>query len=334
MAGWSIHATGGSSVASGSSPTVSYNNQDINSFCQQVRDLYNNSFQANACNVSSAASRLLKDNCGGVPNNPNDPNNPNNPNNPNQPPGGTGRIISCNVSANQNMPFQMLIPASPLGFSKAKLSLSERRGGIWGFFGLTRKVVEVEAIYRPIQGRIPETLTAVVRYNDTATKRKVVMKHSGYAGGPLSMNIDVNGTNLMIDCNRPQNPGGTTNNLRNGTNGAPFNNSPNGSPVITGTPMSDVGNLVCVGSSRVTGSNEEENIQFIKPINSFVAGEMVPVTEAVSVSIDKANSMLTINSNIDQLLGPNMTSSSSVKADTLVESSEGVGNAKITCSVK
>jgi hypothetical protein len=80
--------------------------------------------------------------------------------------------------------------------------------------------------------------------------------------------------------------------------------------------------------------SHQQDIQWIKPINSFVAGEEVSITDAVSVSLDKATSILTVHTNVDHVLGPNMTSSSSLRSDLLVEANEGIGKAKMTCSVK
>ena len=51
----------------------------------------------------------------------------------------------------------------------------------------------------------------------------------------------------------------------------------------------------------MTGSEYDENIQFIRPLNSIVNGEEISVTEAVKLSVDKASGVLTIRTNINKI---------------------------------
>jgi hypothetical protein len=299
----------------------SYNAQDLNNFCSQMRAIYDEAGQPSACQVQTVVSRILSEHCpnNGMqppntnPNFPGQPGFPSQPGNPNFPPGlGSGRFISCNVISNGSFPALLSVPAFG-GPGFAFVTLNERRGTknlkdiVLGAVGISRKIGEVKVTYRPAQGKIPETLTATMEYKDSVAGRTVKVKHSGSASAPLSLDASINGSQITLECN----------NLVNNKIALP-----------------ESANLVCVGSSHMVSQQYEENIQFIRPINSFLSGEPVQVSEAVSVMVDKVSGMLTVNTNIDSLLGPNMTSSSSLRADALIEASEGLGKAKFTCSVK
>lgn len=289
-----------------------YDVQNMSNFCEQMRAIHNEASLPNGCNVQEVSSRILTENCsnfGGV----NPPNtNPNwpNPNMPGSPVGPfpSGRIINCSVVSNGSYPTTLMIPAgSGRGF--AFTTLNERRGGVAGFFGFSRKLGDVRVNYQPTQGRTPETLTVVVNYKDRAGKgeRNTVSKHSGFAGSELKLDTMINGSQITVECNKG---------------------------MVPSAPINESGNLVCTGNSHVTGSTYQRDIQFIKPINSFVAGEEVVVSEGIRISLNKATSMLTVHTVADGLLGPNMSSSSSLRSDLLVEASEPIGKAKMTCSIR
>ena len=283
-----------------------YNNQDINSLCQEVRNIHNESLQGTgSCNVSAATSRVLQEYCGGTGGaNPINPINPIYPN-PNQPV----KFLNCNVRVDDSWPtpVSLLAGNGPSGYV---LSLTEMKSKtLLKFFHLNypSRLGSVKFTYQPAKGRIPETLTVVANIKDKAAKRNVMVKHSGFANSKIEMNAVINGMNLNVSCNNNQ-TGGLT--------------------------LSEVSNLVCVGSSHMTTSRYEENIQFIRPLNSIVSGEEMSVTEAVSLSLDKASGMITMRTNIDSEYGPDVTSTSSLRADALAEAYEGIGKAKITCSIK
>lgn len=288
-----------------------YNNQDINSLCQEVRNIHNESLQGTgSCNVSAATARVLQEYCGGtIGNNPNNPNFPNNPNYPYPNPNQPARFLNCNVRVNDGWPTPVSLLAGS-GPSSYKLYLAETATkSIFKFINVyyPSSLGEVKLSYIPAKGRIPETLTVVGKIKDKAADRRVMVKHSGFANSKVELNAVINGMNLNVSCN---------NNLTGGMT------------------LSDVTSLVCVGSSHMTSSRYEENIQFIRPLNSIVSGEEMMVTEAVSLSLDKASGMLTMRTNIDSVYGPDMTSTSSLRADALAEAYEGNGKAKITCSIK
>jgi hypothetical protein len=279
-----------------------YNNQDINSLCQEVRNIHNESLQGTgSCNVSAATSRVLQEYCGGVGGI--------NPINPNPFPNQPARFLNCNVRVNDGWPTPVSLLAGS-GPSSYKLYLAETATkSIFKFINVyyPSSLGEVKLNYMPAKGRIPETLTVVGKIKDKAADRRVMVKHSGFANSKLELNAVINGMNLNVSCN---------NNLTGGLT------------------LSDATNLVCVGSSHMTSSRYEENIQFIRPLNSIVSGEEMMVTEAVSLSLDKTSGMLTMRTNIDSVYGPDMTSTSSLRADALAEAYEGNGKAKITCSIK
>ena len=285
-----------------------YNNQDINSLCQEVRNIHNESLQGTgSCNVSAATSRVLQEYCGGtVGNNPNNPNNPNYPYpNPVQP----ARFLNCNVRVDDSWPtpVSLLAGNGPSGYT---LLLTEMKTkSLLKFFHLSypSRLGEVKLTYQPAKGRIPETLTIVGKVKDKVARRDVMVKHSGFANSKVEMNAVINGMNLNVSCN---------------------NNA------VGGLTLSETANLVCVGSSHVTTSRYEENIQFIRPLNSILSGEEMMVTEAVSLSLDKVTGMISMRTNIDREYGPDVTSTSSLRADALAEAYEGIGKAKIKCSIK
>lgn len=294
--------------------TRAYNAQDMANFCEQMRSIHNEAGQINGCNVQEVSSRILTENCsnyGGVqpPNsNPNWPGpgmppgtNPGGP----FPPGSTGRVISCNVDSN-GYRTNLLVPAG-MGRGFAFVTLNERRGGILGAIGISRKIGEVRVNYQPNQGNLPETLTATIKYRDRANDRDTLAKHSGFAGSPLSIDANINGSQLSVSCNEG---------------------------MATNAPVNESATLVCVGSSHMTSSHYEENIQFTRQISTMNSGEEVNVSEAVRISLDKASGRLTVHTNVDSTLGPSMTSSSSLRSNLLVEASETIGKAKITCSVR
>jgi hypothetical protein len=283
-----------------------YNNQDINSLCQEVRNIHNESLQGTgSCNVSAATARVLQEYCGGTGGvNPINPINPINPF-PTQP----ARFLNCNVRVNDSFPTPVSLLAGN-GPSSYTLYLTETKTkSLLKIINVyyPSSLGEVKLNYIPAKGRIPETLTVVGKIKDKVANRRVMVKHSGFANSKLELNAVINGMNLNVSCN---------NNLTGGLT------------------LSDVTNLVCTGSSHMTSSRYEENIQFIRPLNSIVSGEEMMVTEAVSLSLDKASGMLTMRTNIDSLYGPDMTSTSSLRADALAEAYEGIGKAKITCSIK
>jgi hypothetical protein len=303
--------------------TKTFNQQDIGNFCQQMNAIRTEAAQPNACDVQAVAAQVISQYCGNnggmqppnsnpnYPGNPGYPGGPGFPGNPGGPfPGGSSRFINCNVISNGSYPTYMSLLAGPGSHSFSEVSLNvPSRKLLKRIFGLPNKLGSVRVTYQPPQGTIPETLTATIKYRDQATDRDVLAKHSGYAGAPLVLDASINGAQITVSCNQ----GATTGSNR---------------------PVSDTANLVCVGSSHVLAGHGEEPIQWIKPINSFVAGEEARVADGVSVSLDKATSILTVHTNVDQLLGPNMTSSSSLRSDLLVEANEGIGRAKFTCSVK
>ena len=289
-------------------PARSYNNQDIVSLCNEVRSIHNQALQPNSCNVSAATSRILQEYCGGN-NGGLNPVNPGFPGGPGLPPVTPARFLNCNVSVNGSYPTPVSLLAGN-GPSSFTLFLSETKSkSILKIFNVwyPSSVGEVKLSYIPAKGRIPETLTVTGKIKDRAADRRVNLKHSGYANARLSMSANVNGIGLNVDCNQNMTANYT---------------------------LSETANLVCVGNSHMVGSDYDENIQFIRPLNSIVSGEEVHINEAVSLNLDKRSGLLTMNTRVDNYLETNMSSTSSLKADALAEANEGLGKAKITCSVK
>lgn len=298
------------------SSTKNYNTQDLANFCQQMNLLQNESAQAGACNVSDVVSRILSEHCRGFANpNPN-------PISPVPGPGFPGqtiyRPITCAITVDESLPFKVYLnfggTRNPVYTQRLSTMVnksgSKLKGLIHYNYSYTSHIGEMEFMYQPVKGKIPDTVTITGRVKDKATGRKVKVKHSGFAGGVVKLEANINGTFVTASCS----------DSRGGHSGA--------------QPLSDLTNLVCTGSSNATGSRYEENIQFIRPISSMVTGEEVVVTEAVRLSVDKATSVLTVRTLVDNMLGPETTSSSSLRADALVEADEGNGRAKMTCSIK
>jgi len=296
--------------------TRAYNAQDMADFCGQMRSIHNEAGQINGCNVQEVSSRILTENCasyGGVTppgTNPGWPGNPGMPGMPGSPTGpfpGNSRLISCNVDSN-GYRTQLLVPAGNNQRGFAFVTLNERRGGLLGAIGISRKIGEVRVNYQPNQGNLPETLTATIKYTDRSNRnRDTLAKHSGFAGAPLSIDANINGAQISVSCN--EGLGGNA-------------------------PINESATLICQGNSHMTGSTYQDNIQFTRQISTMNSNEEVNVSEAVRISLNKESGRLTVHTNVDSTLGPSMTSSSSLRSNLLVEASETIGKAKITCSVR
>lgn len=294
--------------------TRAYNEQDLANFCEQMRSIHNEAGQINGCNVQEVSSHILTSHCGnygGVqpPNtNPNWPN-PGMPGGPGSPTGPfppvNSRIISCNVDSN-GYRTNLLVPAG-LSRGFAFVTLNERRGGLLGAIGFSRKIGEVRINFQGQQGNLPETLTATIKYRDRSNNRDTVAKHSGFAGAPLSIDANINGSQLSVSCNEG---------------------------MMVNAPVNESATLICQGSSHMTGSTYQENIQFTRQISTMNSNEEISVSEAVRISLNKESGRLTVHTNVDSTLGPSMTSSSSLRSNLLVEASETIGKAKMTCSVR
>lgn len=300
-----------------------YDAQNMANFCDQMRSIHNEASQFNGCNVQEVSSRILTENCGsyggvqppnttpGWPTNPGYPGYPGGPNGPGMPGGpfppvNSGRIISCNVDSN-GYRTNLLVPAGLNQRGFAFVTLNERRGGLLGAIGISRKIGEVRLNFQPSQGNLPETLTATIKFRDRANDRDTLAKHSGFAGAPLSIDANINGSQLSVSCNEG---------------------------MAGNAPVNESATLVCQGNSHMTGSTYQENIQFTRQISTMNSNEEVSVSEAVRISLNKESGRLTVHTNVDSTLGPSMTSSSSLRSNLLVEASETIGKAKITCSVR
>ncbi len=277
----------------------SYTPTDINSLCQQVRDLQNNTPN---CNISGATRRVLNENCSNNGGNGGGQN----PNNPNFP----GSSYSCDVRLDNVQFTNVLIFTGQSAYAAPKVSFYKlKRGFFNGLLGKKSVSGSILFNYLPRDNRGPETLTARISYKDQE-KRDIKLKQSGYSGAAFSLNSDINGVNIDINCN------------------------PNSNNNIS---LNDVSNLVCNGKAHMSGGQYEEPIQFIRPLSSIVSGEELNVTqnsEAVKLILNKQSGELTFITNIDDTFGPISRSSSSMRSKALFEASEGVGAVKLNCFVK
>ncbi len=280
-----------------------YNNQDITSLCNEVRAIQNESLQPNACNVSAATSRILQEYCGGI--NGGGAGFPNNPSFPYAP----ARFLNCNVSVNGGYPTPVSLLAGN-GPSSFTLFLSENKSkSIFKIFSVwyPSSIGEVKLSYSQAKGLTPETLTVSAKIKDRSAGRRVDLNHSGFAGAPINLSANVNGIALNVDCNQN---------------------------VTSNYALNESANLVCVGASNMVGSDNVENIQFIQPLNSIASGQEIQLSQSLSINLDKRRGLLTVNTVVDNHLETNMSSTSSLKANSLTEANEGLGKAKLNCSIK
>ena len=288
-----------------------YNPQDMGSFCQKMQELKYESTQGyGACDASAAVDRILNESCKGIAT-PGFPANPN-PGNPGYPnPGYPGQ--------NPNFPIQPIQPASFINCDiqiegKGSLRYPLLAGSFKNTYVYRSGLINAK--YKVLLRYTPKSLNCEASMDIEVTHRehdrKVEVKHSGFAGQPLLLNMD---NKVVVSC------------LLDGRRGQ------GQAPSQQATAAAGK-RLVCKGNSDTLAGGRPEEIDVNKNLNEINEGEKLQLSASLDALIDKSKGTITYRSLLDSAFGPDINATSSLRIPAILQANEGMSKVNVKCSLE